>query len=79
MNPQELLAAIRAHGLTQLEIADEIGASQSAVHAWLHGNRGTANGISGKYLLKLIALHDRLKRAKRKAGETAAPQSERAA
>jgi transcriptional regulator with XRE-family HTH domain len=51
---------IRARGMTQQEIAVEVGCAQSTVNAWEHGKRGGRRGVSGDYLLKLMSLHQRV-------------------
>lgn len=65
--PQELILAIRAHGLTQAEVASRTGITQSTISKIERIDDRELR--SGNYLA-LLALHDELaKSASRKAGK----------
>lgn len=61
--PQALLQCIRAHGLTQAEVADKTGITQGSISKI---ERGAVADVSYRSYLSLLALHDQLGGKKRK-------------
>lgn len=55
--PQALLQSIRAHGLTQSEVADKTGIPQPTISKI---ERGAVGDVKSRNYLALLALHDEL-------------------
>jgi len=61
MTPLDLITAIRAHGLTQVQIAERSGVTQSTVSKI---ERGTVHDVMSASYLSLQALYQELEDAK---------------
>lgn len=64
MTPKDYVEAIRAHGLTQQEIAGRTGIAQSTISKI---ERGQVLDVLSRHYLSLRVLHDELKRHKKRA------------
>lgn len=54
VNLKTVIAELRASGMTDGEIAIEVGCSPAAISMWANGRRAARNG---NYFLKLFRLH----------------------
>lgn len=65
MNVQTAVSELRKQGLSDSDIAQEIGCAVSTVNMWANGNRAQR---TGEYMFKLYKLHsDKCTPPKRKA------------